>query len=94
MDATMTATTLFTVLSTVLLIALLAIYLRNMRHVKSRLLIGLMIFTVVFLVQNMFSMYYSLTMMDYYVPAVSIHILVFSIMQTIAFSVMLWITIE
>jgi hypothetical protein len=94
MNFIMSATTVLTAISALLLVILLAVYFRNARRVKSKLLWGLIIFSLIFLAQNVFSLYYSLTMMEYYVPAVEFHILIFSILQTVAFSVMLYITWE
>jgi hypothetical protein len=94
MNLIMTATTALTGLSVVLLVILLIVYFRNLRQVKSKLLVGLIIFSLIFLAQNIFSLYYSLTMMEYYVPAVEFQIFIFSLLQTIAFAIMLWITWE
>lgn len=38
--------------------------------------------------------YYYLTMMDYYVPAVEIHAFIFTLLQTIGFAILLKITWE
>lgn len=94
MNTIMTLHTILTATSVILLLTLLGVYIKNLNHYKSKLLIGLTIFSVVFLVQNIFSLYYSLTMMEYYVPAVELQIFIFSLLQTLAFSVMLYITWE
>jgi len=94
MEILMTLTTILTAASVILLFALLFVYFRNLKRVKSKLLIGLIIFSFVFLLQNVFSLYYSLTMMQYYVPEIQVHVFVFSLLQAIAFAVMLWITWE
>ena len=92
MNTIMMATTILTAISVILLLVLIILYIRNLSKIKSQLLIGLLIFTALFFVQNIFALYYSLTMMDYYVPEVEFMVFIFSIFQTIAFSVMLWIT--
>lgn len=88
----MQATTLLTGTAVVLLLVLLGMYIKNILVVKSKLLWGLIIFIALFLVQNSVSLYYYLTMMDYYVPAVEPHMFIFSVAQTVAFGIMLWIS--
>ena len=90
----MTSTTALTVLSTMLLGGLLHIYIRNLKKIKSNFTIGLLIFAVLFLVQNLVSLYYYLTMMDYYVPEVEAHVFILTLLQTIAFFILLRITME
>lgn len=94
MNTIMTATTILNAMSVILLLILLALYFKNLKNVRSKLLIGLIIVTLVFFIQNVFILYYSLTMMTYYVPAVEFLVLMLSILQTLAFSIMLWITWE
>jgi len=92
MTMLMSATTILTGASVLLLVGLLVIYLRNVRHVRSKLVVGLILFVVLLLIQNVVSLYYYVTMMPYYVVAVEPHMFIFSMLQTIAFSVMLWIS--
>jgi len=94
MDALMNSITILTALSVILLAALIIIYVKNLKKFKSKLLIGLLIFTLLFFAQNIVSLYYYITMMSYYVPAVKGHVFILSLLQTIAFAVMLWITWE
>ncbi|MBS3131545.1 hypothetical protein J4212_03890 [Candidatus Woesearchaeota archaeon] len=88
----MNLTTIFTGISTILLVALLVIYTKNLSRIKSRFTYGLFIFAILFLAQNLISLYYFVTMMDYYVPAVSVHVFIFSLLQAVAFAVLLFIT--
>jgi len=90
----MNATTVLTGLSTIFLIALLVIYAKNLKGAKSKLLIGLIIFVGLFLIQNIVSLYYVITMMAYYVSDVEVHVFALTVLQTIAFAVMLWISWE
>jgi hypothetical protein len=92
MNMMMTSTTILTAISVVLLLILFIIHVKNFMRIKSKLLVGLMIFTGIFLIQNIFSLYYSLKMMQYYAPAVETLVLVLSLLQTLAFAIMLWIT--
>lgn len=88
----MSATTLLTGISVIILAVLLAVYFRNLRLMKSKLLWGLILFTGVFLIQNIVSLYYFVTMMAYYVSAVELHVFILSLLQAIAFGVLLKIT--
>ena len=79
----MTLTTILTAVSVLMLAALLHVYIRNLRKIKSNFTIGLLIFALLFLVQNIVSLYFYLTMMQYYVPAVELHVFIFTLLQTI-----------
>jgi hypothetical protein len=94
MDTIWSIITICNVISVVTLVALMTIYFRNLRHMKSNLLIGLLLFAAIFLVQNIISLYYYFTMMDYYVRDVRNHQFILTVLQTIAFLVMLKITWE
>jgi len=88
----MNATTILTAISVILLTMLLVVYFKNLKQMKSKLLLGLILFAAVFLVQNLVSLYYFVTMMNYYVSAVEIHVFILSLLQAIAFGVLLKIT--
>ena len=90
----MNITTLLTVISTLMLLGLLYIYYKNLTKIKSNFTIGLFIFALLFLSQNLVSFYFYLTMMDYYVPQVEKHVFIFTLLQTIAFFILLKITWE
>lgn len=90
----MNATTVLTGISTLILIALCYIYSKNLRNIRSGFTIGLVVFAVLFLVQNVVSLYFYLTMMDYYVSQVEAHVFILTLLQTIAFLVLLKITWE
>jgi len=90
MTIIMQATTALTFLSIALLAVLLRIYWQNYAKIKSKFTIGLMLFAGVFRVQNMVSFYFFVTMMPYFVQAVEMHVFLLSLLQSIAFSVMLW----
>lgn len=94
MNALQSAITIITGINAALLIALVVMYAKNLAKIKSKLLVGLMVFATVFLIQNLVSLYYYVTMMAYYVPEVEIHIFILTLLQTIAFSIMLWINME
>jgi len=90
----MTLTTILTAVSILILAALLHVYIRNLRKIKSNFTIGLLIFALLFLVQNIVSLYFYLTMMEYYVPAVELHVFIFTLLQTIGFAILLKLTWE
>ena len=90
----MNITTFLTGISTLLLLGLLYIHYKNLKKIKSNFTIGLFIFALLFLVQNLVSLYYYITMMKYYAPEVEIHVFILTLLQTIGFAVLLKITLE
>ena len=90
----MNITTILAGISTILLLGLIYVYYRNLRKIKSNFTIGLLIFAVLFLVQNLVSLYYFITMMNYYSPEVEIHAFILTLLQTIGFGILLKITWE
>ena len=90
----MTLTTILTALSALMLAALLHVYIKNLKIIKSSFTTGLLIFALLFLIQNIVSLYFYLTMMDYYVPEVELHVFIFTLLQTIGFAVLLKLTWE
>ena len=90
----MNLTTILTIVSILALGFLLHIYIKNLKKIKSNFTIGLFIFALLFLIQNLVSFYYYLTMMRYYTPEVETHVFIFTLLQTIGFLVLLKITWE
>ena len=90
----MNFTTILTGFSTLLLSGLLYVYYKNLRKIKSKFTIGLFVFALLFLIQNLVSLYYYLTMMKYYSPEVEVHVFTLTLLQTIAFLILLKITWE
>ena len=90
----MNLTTMLTVVSVLILGGLLHIYIKNLKKIKSKFTIGLFIFALLFLIQNLVSLYYYLTMMRYYSPEVEVHIFILTLLQTIGFLILLKITWE
>ena len=83
-----------TLFSTIFLASLLYVYYRNFTKIKSKFTLGLMVFALLFIVQNIVSLYYFLTMMDYYVPEVEIHVFILTFLQFLGFLILLKITWE
>lgn len=90
----MKLTTVITGISTMVLGALIQVYISNLRKIKSKFTIGLLIFALLFLVQNLVSFYYFITMMDYYAPEVEVHVFILNLLQLVAFTILLKITWE
>ena len=90
----MSITAALTGISVLLLLGLLYVYSKNLRRAKSKFTIGLFVFALLFLAQNLVSLYFYLTMMEYYVPAVELHVFIFTVLQTLGFFVLLKITWE
>ena len=94
MVAVMMGTTILTVISSIILLILLFIYGRNLRKIPARFTQGLFIFALVWFIEKLVSLYYYLTMMNYYVPAVSMQVFFLSLLQTVALFILLKITWE
>ena len=90
----MNLTTILAVGAILVLGFLLHIYIKNLRKIKSSFTIGLLVFALLFLIQNLVSLYYFLTMMEYYSPEVEVHVFILTLLQTIGFLVLLKITWE
>ena len=90
----MNITTAITVVSTIFLLGLLYVYSKNLKKIKSRFTIGLLIFALLFLFQNLISLYYYITMMKYYAPEVEVHVFILTLLQAIGFLILLIITWE
>ena len=90
----MNATTGLTAVSTIFLLGLLYIYYKNLKTAKSKFTIGLFLFALLFLIQNVVSLYYYITMMKYYAPEVEIHVFILTLLQAIGFLILLVITWE
>ena len=90
----MNACTVLTGISTLLLLGLLFIYYKNLKKIKSNFTIGLFIFALLFLIQNLVSLYYFITMMKYYAPEVEAHVFILTLLQAIGFAILLKITWE
>ena len=88
----MNVTTIITAVSTIFLLGLLYVYFKNLKNAKSKFTIGLFIFALLFLIQNLVSLYYYITMMKYYAPEVEVHVFILTLLQAIGFLVLLVIT--
>jgi len=88
MEFEMQATFVLTVVNIVLLLALAYVYGKNWMRFKSGFTAGLLLFTIAFLAQYVTSFYFYVTNMDYFVDMVSMHVLILTLLQTIAFAIL------
>ena len=91
MNFTMTATIALTVLNCALTIILVGMYARSVLRVRASFPIGLLLLASLFLLQNAVALYEYLTMMSYLAPGLEPFELIFSLLQTAAFALMLWL---
>ena len=90
----MNITTILAGISTLLLLGLLYVYSKSLKKIKSKFTAGLFIFALLFLIQNLVSLYYYITMMKYYSPEVEIHVFILTLLQAMGFAILLKITWE
>ena len=75
-----------------LILGLLYVYLRNMMKIRSGFTLGLALFAGLFLVQNIMVLYFGITMMPLYAEGLGGFMLAFTLLQTLAFIIMNWVT--
>ena len=90
----MTGTMVLTVLSSIMLLLLLGVYGKNLKRMPAKFTLGLFIFALVWLIEKLVSLYYYVTMMEYYVPEVSMQVFLLTLLQTLALMILLKITWE
>ena len=94
MTLLMSITLALNFVSIISLLGLIYVYYKNLKNIKSKFTIGLMIFAALFLLQNVVAFYFHITMMEYYTPKFEAYECVFTILQSIAFLVLVIITWE
>lgn len=80
------------IVNVVLLLFLLSIYVQNYRQMKTVFGLGLIVFALFLLAQNLLAAFFHLTMLNYYSPESMQHGLILSGIQTIALAVLSWVT--
>jgi hypothetical protein len=88
----MTTAMILTGVNIVLVLGLLVVYVRSLLRVRSVFAAGLLIFALLFLLQNIVSFYFYLTMMPYFVAGLEGYVLTFTALQTVAFAILNWVT--
>ena len=91
MALVMDMTTWLTGINIALVLALIYVYAKNLK-VKSMFTVGLVLFAVLFLIENIVSFYYHITMMPYYADGLEVYALIMTGLQTLAFGVLNFIT--
>ena len=92
MEFEMKATFVLTIVNILLLLSLGYVYGRNWLKMRSMFTLGLLLFTAVFLTQYLTSFYFYMTNMPYFVEMVSLHVMILTGLQTIAFIVLNFIS--
>ena len=88
MEFEMKATFVLTIINILLLLSLGYIYGRNWLRMKSSFSLGLLLFTIVFLIQYLTSFYFYIVNMPYFVEMVSLYVMILTGLQAIAFIVL------
>lgn len=94
MQATLMAATAVAALNGVLLLALTAIWTRNYRTFGSDMTLGLIVFAVVLLVENLTAIYYFLSQQSLYaqMEPIGTAVLVLRVLQFVALAFLTWVT--
>ncbi len=86
--------TLISIVNIILLLALLFIYVRNYKAVKSKFCLGLILFVLVLLAHNIFAVYSELTFMDYCIFEGSKFPLTLNILEMLGIATLLYVTVK
>ena len=65
---------------------------RNFLKTRSAIAAGLMLFVVLFLIENVTAVYFHVTMMYLYAPPLEFQAMVLRLIQTVSFGTLLWVT--
>ena len=84
----------FAGLNTILLLILLTIYFANYKKIKAEFNLGLFLFALVFLIQKITTIILYITTMMPFAAQVETAMFILEILQTIAFMVLVWITMK
>lgn len=93
MSLAMTANILLVGSNLLLLSALLWLYARMLRQVRTQLTAGLLAFALILWLQNAVQLYFFATMMRYYDGAVEGIVLAQNVLATLASAFLLWVTL-
>ena len=94
MELEMTLTFVFEALSSLLLLALLFVYYQNYKTMKVKFTLGLLVFALLLLLQNLVGMYYRFTMMGFYNVEAAAGVALIRGIEVIALAVLLYISWE
>ena len=76
-------------ISIILLLPLLFIYVKNYKTIKSKFCVGLIVFGLLFLIKDISSLYFQISMSSYYTHEVADFALLLNIVEAFAFGVLL-----
>jgi len=85
---------LFSSVNILLLVGLLWVYGNVYRRIRAQFTAGLLFFTGLFLVQNVFALYSFLAMFMYYAQGVGGFVLAYTLIQTAGLVVLLWVSVR
>ena len=83
---------ILTGLNILLVLGLIFVYMKTLKKVKTSFTFGMLLFAILFLLQNTVAFYYYITMMPLYAMGNEWFAFTFSVSQTIAFIVLNYIT--
>lgn len=92
MGAAMMANVAVVVVNTLLLTALMVLFGRMVRQVRSRFTMGLLAFAAILWLQNVVQLYFYATMMQYYVGQVETLVLIQNVLATIGVGFLTYVT--
>ena len=79
----------------IILLLLLAVYSKNLRHIRSKYNIGLLVFSLLFLVENIITIHLGIFTWPVILDAIVMsHIVIINLVELIGLSVLLYITWE
>ena len=79
------------IVNILLLLGVLFIYLKGFKKVRSGFMVGLILFAVLLLAQNIVAVYFQTQMISYYTEDVAFFGLILSVIETIALIILLWL---
>src|SRR5690349_13351963 len=88
----MTASMIINGINILLVCGLLSVYVRNAVRVPSAFTAGLLIFAALFLMQNIMSFTFAITMMPYFAQGLDGYVLAFNALEMLAFLALGWVT--
>lgn len=77
-----------TIINIIFLLGLGTLYTKNFIHIKSSFTVGLLLFTSIFLIQNIASLYIATTQMKTFATMAELHVLILTGLQTLAFFIL------
>lgn len=89
--ALMTFTEILSAINILLIVVLVYIYFKSYIRMKSGFTLGLLLFSLLFLVHNALYLYFALTMMPYYSQSLGLYGFIFTLLQTLAFASLAWV---